>query len=406
MNFAPVRTDAMTEHALARLCLSSGAVVHIEITDRMDVAEPAWRELCAQGNFATAYQNYDFCALWLRHVGAPSGAKPFIVIGRDDDGSAVFLWPLVRRKLGPLQVATYFCDSHANFRTALWRGDIAASVTAADMRAITKEISGNGVDTLVLLSQPERLNDVANPMRFLPSQASASSAYGVHLAGSGAEILERQLNPDSRRKLRRKERNLAKLPGFRYHRASTREEVDRYFSAFMAQKAARLEARGIKNAFAEQGVEGFLRAACLTGLSGGEPLLEIHVLECDGDVLALFAGVHDRTCFSTMFNSYTLTEQSRWSPGFILLLKLVEDCAGRGFKTLDLGVGAAEYKSLLCDIEARQFDSFVGLSPQGRMLALALRTAYSAKGVIKRNPALWNFASQVRAKLKAPKAKA
>lgn len=397
MNFAL----AATEHpsALPRICLTSGLVVHIEVTARMDVAESAWRQLSASDNLATPYQNYDFCALWLRHVGEPAGMQPFIVIGRADSGTAVFLWPLVRTTMGPCQVASYFCGNHANFKTTLWRRDLADSIRAQDLRAILATISGNGVDVLELRNQPESWNGLPNPMRLLPSQPSPDETYGISLFGTGDEVIASHLNTDSRRKLRGKERKLAMSPGFRYVRASTAEQVDRYITEFMTQKAARLSARGIKNAFSEPGVEDFLRAACRHGLASGSPLIEIHALDTDDEVLALFSGVHDDRCFSTMFNSYTLSERARWSPGFTLLLKLVEDCARRGFSSLNLGIGAAEYKSSLCDLRDIQFDNFIGLTLRGRALAVALRMAYGAKGVIKRNPVIWNAVHSLRAKL-------
>jgi CelD/BcsL family acetyltransferase involved in cellulose biosynthesis len=395
MNFAL----AATEHAsLPRICLSFGVVVHLEITDRMERAESAWRQLSAPDNLVTAYQSFDFCALWLHHVGESAGMQPFIVIGRDTAGVPLFLWPLVRTKMGPLQVATYFCGRHANFRTTLWRTDIASSITAQDMRAIVAEISGYGIDALVLLNQPESWNGLPNPMQMLPSQPSPDETYGISLVGTGEEIIGRHLNRETRRKFRRKERHLADLPGLRYATASTPEAVDRYIAEFMKQKSARLSARGIKNAFSEPDMEIFLRAACRHGLADGTPLIEIHALDSDGEVLALYLALQDGVCFSAMFNSYTLSEHSRRSPGFNLLLRIVENCAKRGFKSLNLGIGAAAYKSSLCDLKGHQFDTFVALTMRGRLFTLLLSVSYRMKGAIKRNPTIWNFVQSLRAK--------
>jgi CelD/BcsL family acetyltransferase involved in cellulose biosynthesis len=82
-----------------------------------------------------------------------------------------------------------------------------------------------------------------------------------------------------------------------------------------------------------------------------------------------------------------------------LLLKLVDDCTRRGFDTLSLGVGAAEYKLSLCDTVAQPFDSFIGLTARGRMFALATRAVRTVKSRIKNNPKLWELVSKGRAKL-------
>lgn len=387
------------QRPLARLRLDCGTVVHLETVTSMTAAEAAWRQLCGPDHLATAYQNYDFCSLWLEHVGKPAGATPFIVIGRSDSGAPLFLWPLILAKTGPCSIATYFCGSHANFQTTLWRSDIAMSVTAGDLRAILKQIAARGVDALVLLNQPESCNGLSNPLHLLRSQASPDTPHGISLHGTGEAIIARHLNAETRRKFRRKEQKLAALPGYRYTRACTEADVDRYLDAFMQQKAARFAARGIRNGFAEPGMRDFLRAACKHGIASGQPLIELHALDSDDDVLALFAGLHDNRCFAAIFNSYTLGEPARWSPGFTLLLKLVDQCAKRGFDSLDLGIGAAEYKSSLCDIEGRHFDNFIGLSLRGRILCQALRAVHALKRSVKRRPALTAFAYSIRAKL-------
>jgi CelD/BcsL family acetyltransferase involved in cellulose biosynthesis len=90
--------------------------------------------LLAQDCFATAYQSFDLCALWFEHVGAPAGYKPFVVIGRDEAGNPLFVWPLVRKSVGGCQVASFFCGRHANDGTVLWRHDVAAGATQRDLQ--------------------------------------------------------------------------------------------------------------------------------------------------------------------------------------------------------------------------------------------------------------------------------
>jgi CelD/BcsL family acetyltransferase involved in cellulose biosynthesis len=397
MNFAL----AKTEHALPLPALPvwSDIVRHIEIAETMDAAEAPWRAILTQDCFATAYQDFDLCALWFEHVGAPAGYRPFVVIGRDGAGDPIFVWPLVTKAVAGCQVASFFCGRHANDGTTLWRKDLAASITLPGLQTILRRMAERGVDALALHNQPMQVCDIANPLLLLPHQPAPDKSYSLSLKGTADEILARRYNSDTRRKLRRKERHLAELPGYRYLRVTEPDQADRCVSEFLKQKAARLAARGISNAFDENGMDAFMRAACRTGLAEGRPLVEIHVLECDAEILALFAGIHDRHCFSTMFNSYTLGPNARMSPGLTLLLKLVDDCVRRGFDTLSLGIGAAEYKSSLCDTVEQPFDSFIGLTARGHVFALTIRALRTAKSTIKNNPRLWDMVSKGRAKL-------
>ncbi len=397
MNFALANTEQA--HPLPGLPAWAGPDLAIEIAGSLDAAEAAWRSLLRQNCFATAYQDFDLCALWFHHVGAPAGYEPFIVIGRDSAGQPAFVWPLVRRTVGGCKVASFFCGRHANFGTTLWRSDVAAAITQRDLQAILGHMAQNGTDALSLHNQPTHLQGIANPLLLLPHQTAPDKSFTLTIDGSGAEVIAKRYNSDTRRKLRRKERHLAALPGYRYRRVTTPAEVDRCISEFLKQKAARLASRGISNAFDETGIEAFMRAAARQGLAEGSPLIEIHVLQCDEEILALFAGIHDAHGFSTMFNSYTLSEHARMSPGLILLLKLIEDCAARGFKFLCLGVGTAEYKVQLCDIVEQPFDSFIGLTARGQIFALTTRAMRAVKSTIKNNPQLWGLVNKGRAKL-------
>jgi CelD/BcsL family acetyltransferase involved in cellulose biosynthesis len=399
MNFAL----AKTEHASPLPALPAWSGVTVEIATSMAAAQDVWRTLLKQDCFGTSYQDFALCDLWFRHVGRPAGYEPFVAIGRDVAGNPLFVWPLVRKRVGACMVASFFCGRHANFGTVLWRNDVAAGITLADLQAILAVMAKAGLDALALRNQPREWAGQPNPMLLLAHQDAPDNSYSVALNGTGEEIIARRFNSDSRRKLRRKERHLTELPGYRYMRATTPEEVESCVSEFLRQKAARLAARGIGNAFDEPGIEAFLRAACNAGLAEGRPVIEIHALRCDEEILALFAGIHDRRCFSTMFNSYTLSDHARMSPGILLLLKLVDDCARRGFALLNLGVGAAEYKSALCDIRELPFDSFIGLTARGRLFALANRAKSTVKGAIKNNPRLWGMVTTARTKLFARK---
>src|SRR5215472_1582736 len=135
--------------------------------------------------------------------------------------------------------------------------------------------------------------------------------------------------------------------------------------ASLALKSAHMAAQGLGNVFAEPGVTAFLRAACQARLPDGRPLIEIHALEGGGEVLALFGATVDDYRFSSMFNTYTLGENARHSPGLVLLMHMVAACAERGLRSFDIGVGRAHYKSFFCREPDPLFDTFLPLTGVG-----------------------------------------
>lgn len=374
---------------------SVGALDGIGIFTSLAAAEPFWRELERDG-VLTPYQRYEWVAAWHSNAGTAAGVSPLIAVGFDAAGNPLFLLPLGKWRRGPFTVAGFLGGKHANFNFGPWRrdallGPVGIAGALARLPALAPE-----VDLLQLTNQPESWEGLDNPLLALPHQRSPSGGYRLSLSGTRDEVLARTYSSGTRGRLRTKERKLQAIPGYRYQRASRRVEVERYLDAFFAQKAERLAAQGIDNVFAEPGVREFLHAACLSGLETGTPVIELHVLDSDAGMLALFGGACDGRRFSGMINSISGGEHSRHSPGLVLLSHLVANCVERGMAMFDLGVGEADYKAILCDEVEPLFDSFVPLSGRGHLLAAALTAKTIAKGTIKRSPLLWSAAQKIR----------
>ncbi len=374
---------------------SIGALDGIEVFTSLTAAEPFWRELERDG-VLTPYQHYDWVAAWHRNAGAAAGVAPLIAVGFDAAGNPLFLLPLGLVRRGSFFVARFLGDKHACFNFGPWRRS--ATISPAQLVMLLERIraAAPGLDAIELPDQPESWEGMQNPMLALPHQASPSLGYRLRLGAPGEQVLARAYGSSTRSKLRNKERKLQALPGYRYVRASTEADVDRFIDAFLAQKAERFTAQGVENVFAAPGIEAFLREVCRHGLASGKPLVEMHALDTSAGMLALFAGVNDGRRFSAMITSFTMGEHARQSPGLVLLTHLVADCADRGLEYFDLGVGEAEFKTSLCDEIEVLSDSFVPLSGRGRLLAAGLAAKASAKRAIKRSPLLWSAAQKIR----------
>ena len=376
----------------------AGAVVQVDVFDDMAAAEPFWRRLEDGHALTTPYQRFDLLAAWQRHVGARAGVRPFIVTGFDAAGEPAFLWPFGRHNVGPLGVIKFLGSKHANFNLGLWRRDMVAAIGARDIRDIFDRVAAGGhrVDLAALFSQPQSWDGIANPFLLLPHQAAVDVSARHHFAPPPNNTIESVLTSSMRARLRSKERKLQKLPGYRYVQPATAADIDRLLDAFFVLKATHMAAQGLTNVFAEPGVAEFLREACHRKLADGQPLIELHALEGGGEVLALFGTTVDGYRFSSMFNTYTLGENGRHSPGLILLAHMVTGCAARGLRSFDIGVGRAHYKSYFCKETEPLFDVFYPLTARGRVAAHAFAAAFAAKRVIKAQPALWGAVQGLR----------
>jgi CelD/BcsL family acetyltransferase involved in cellulose biosynthesis len=284
---------------------------------------------------------------------------------------------------------------HATFNMPLWDKDLAASATRGDLEALIASISARAeADVLALWQQPLHWRGLRNPMALLPHQPSVNDCPLLTMEPGAAPAA--LISNSFRRRLKGKERKLQPLPGYRCHVAATDADITRLLDWFFRVKPLRMAEQKLPNVFAEPGVEDFIRTACMTPRANGGRVIDIHALECDDEVIAIFAGVADGHRFSMMFNTYTMSASSKYSPGLILMRDIIDHYAGQNYRALDLGIGSDDYKRLFCKGGEPLFDSFIPLSPRGKLAATAMSGLNRTKRLVKQNPALLEIAQNLR----------
>ena len=381
--------------AEAKAWSRSSRIASVDIVHDLGQAEAVWRSL--EGKFSTPYQRFDFLDPWQRQVGVRESVSPFIVIAHDTERRPLLLLPLALRRRQGIRTACFMGGKHATFNMALWDGDFAAGATLADLDALLAGLSERAeADVLALTQQPRRWQDLPNPMALLPKQPSVNDCPLLAMTPDAAP--SESISNSFRRRLKGKERKLQALAGYRYHIATSDADIKRLLDWFFSVKPLRMAEQKLPNVFAEPGVEDFVRDACMTRLAGGRAI-DIHALECDDEVIAIFAGVADGHRFSMMFNTYTMSGSSRYSPGLILMRNIIDHYAGCGYRALDLGIGSDDYKRLFCKSDEPIFDSFIPLSPRGKIAAGAMSGLNRAKHLVKHNQALLHVAQRLRSAL-------
>ncbi len=384
--------DGRTAGAPARL--SASRIARVDIVTDLAEAERVWRALEDQAQFATPYQRFDLLGPWQSMVGARENATPLIAIAYDGERRPLALMPLALTRAHGVRVARFMGGKHTTFNMALWDGDFAREVTAADLAELLSALRTQDVaDVLALTQQPRHWHDVLNPFATLPKQPSANDCPVLSMVPGDPP--QNRISNSFRRRLKSKERKL-QSPGYRYHLATDEADVDRILDWFFRVKPMRMAEQKLPNVFAEPGVEEFIRGACRAPLAGGGLVTDIHALECDDEVIAMFAGVADGHRFSMMFNTYTMSGRSRYSPGLILMRNIIDHYAAKKYRALDLGIGSDDYKRLFCKGAEPIFDSFIPLSARGRVAARVMSAFNRAKRLVKRNHMLLHLAQRLR----------
>ena len=373
-------------------------IAAVELHHDFTAARPIWHRLESDDSIVTPYHKHVFLDSWYRHVGRPGGIAPLIVTAHDWSGKPVALLPFGVAIRGALRTLQFLGGKHANTNFGIWNREFAGSAGPDDIRLIVGRIAAGapGIDLIALHRLPLSRDGIANPLLVLRHQPSANDCCWRDLRRSP----DQEINRVMRKKLRSKSRRLAELPGYRYFRATTCQEVERLLAWFFRVKAMHLAAQGAANAFAEPGVEDFVRDIYNPGLAGGTSA-ELYAVECDGEPLAVFGGIGDGRRFSLMFNTYTLGPLARFSPGLVLLNLMIADLRERGFAGFDFGAGDARYKRTFCRETEPLFDSFLALTPRGHAAAAAWRLTTAFKRGIKNTPQVWSALRFARRHLNA-----
>src|SRR5579885_372181 len=378
-------------------------IARIEVIEDMAAAEPHWRALETGASLTTPYQRYDFLKQWQRHVGAAAAVSPLIVVGFNEAGAPLFLWPFGCRALGTWRVVEFLGGKHANFNMGVWRQEAAAAIGADDLNTVLAQLASRA-DLLRLINQPLTWAGSTNPFALLPQQRSPNQGFSGTLIPDFDGLLRARTVSATRKKMRKKATALAKFGAVSFNQPRNGDDVRRVLDVFFKQKSARMRAIGVDDAFSPPPVRRFLEAAATERAAGREPPIELYALSVGDIIVATYGGIAGGGRFCAMFNSIIQDRYAAESPGEQLLLRLVQHCCERGLTSFDLGIGEATYKTLFCNDAEPLFDTYLPLNASGRLLATALAAAGAAKRAVKAHPGLWGLvrgARRLRARLSA-----
>lgn len=370
----------------------------IAIHRDLDSIEKHWRAFEATA-IGSPYHRFDYLAAWHKNIAAGEGIEPLIITLRDGDGALTALLPLCQRRAGPLRVVSFMGAKHCNFNTGLWRAGMAhpnGQRILAALKAACPQI-----DLLMLRNVTLEWQGLANPLAVLGGVPSPSSGYKTALTGDFESWSKEQISSSTRGKMRRKEKHMAEHGPVDHFIARTPAEVERILVAFFHQKEERARLVGVPNAYATPQDQAFVRDCALTGLVEGHPALEMSALTVGDEIVATYGAAYNDDRWCALFNSMTMSEIARQSPGENLTNRMVKSCFERGFSTFDLGIGEAGYKDTFCpDVEDVR-DMLIGMSALGHLAAHGAEMATRLKESLKQNPTAVRAVKQWR-KFRSP----
>ena len=334
----------------------------------------------------SVFQRYEWLKAEHDILGREEGIEPRIVVGSAADGEPKILLPLgLTRQMGATALSWLGIDL-SDYGAPLLAPDLHARLTPQDVRAIlakAAELSG-GADFTLLEKQPERIGDLPNPFATADSEEGATHAYALALGNDWTSFYAALRSSKTRRRMNEKEKKLAQSGDLVFRQVTDFGEACRAIDTIIGWKIAQVRARGRFNPFRGVAIEPFFGR-----LLGEAPdLLRIYSLDLDGKMLAGCIALIDQKVFTLYQTAYDNGDYARYSPGRILIHRMMEDAIDNGLTVFDFSLGDEGYKLEICDQKTAMMRSSQVFTMKGWLPATLQTQKNRLKIRIKSSPRL------------------
>jgi CelD/BcsL family acetyltransferase involved in cellulose biosynthesis len=405
-------TSNINRHAHSTVNFTHSGSYHVSILTNIDDMRDEYQEIVTKG-FSTPYQHMNWIESCITSFHAENSKNSHFVFGvvRNASQHIQMILPLKIESVAGVRYATFLGEKHANYHMPLYSVEAMRDLTVSSLKVILEHLAValkkqfGQIDLFSFYNQPEKWMERVNPLAHLNSQSSPSDAYGLALEQTFEGTIAQVMSKETLKKLRKKLKALEAMPDFKVIHAQTEEEVDRLLNAFFEQKRVRFMQQGIQNPFEREDVKSFLTTLFMNGRLNHPRSASLNGISIDGNIIAVNGGVMCDNHFTALISSFDMNPlYTRYSPGQVLFLKVIELKVSQGLSYFDFGVGEASYKEIFSSHTISLRDSLIPMSMKGRIARKIMNRYYNTKRVIKRTPQLWQAFQGMRtikAKIKA-----
>lgn len=374
--------------------------IDFDIYEDLRDVEQEWCEFQKSAD-CTVFQTFQWLSTWRRHVGVHSGVQPVIVVGREANGSILFLLPFAVTKKRLVSELTWLgsdlCDYNAPLLAPNFSHQFPRLLAVSLLRAVFKELQsrpGLGYDIIRLEKMPELVGSQPNPFVYLPCTLNPSGAHMTRLADTWETYYNSKRSTSTRQRDRSKRKRLAELGKLEFVTPATADDIVRTLDTLIEQKSRSFAHMGVANIFALPGYPEFYQAIASDPAS--RHLIHVSRLDAGPVTTAVNLGLVFRQCYYHLLASYADGDIGRLGPGTAHLHDLMRYAIDHDCKVYDFTIGDEGYKRDWCEIEINLYDHISGASARGAVVAQLIAARRALKRWIKQTPAVWRVATKVR----------
>jgi CelD/BcsL family acetyltransferase involved in cellulose biosynthesis len=363
--------------------------IRIEIFRSIEDARDVWLDFQEKGDLYL-FQTLEWLENWFHHIGTSAAVEPCLVAVFDET-APVYFFPMgiVRKRWGRTLVwlGGDLCDYGAPIVVPKSPGEGNDAFGDVDFPSVWAEILRRipTIDVIWLVRIPERIDGRPNPMCRLKCDAYHSRAYATKLVGTWDEIYETHAGPKTRSTDRRKARRLAEIGEVSWTITDGGDDAAfrRITETMIEQKERRYREIRARNVFHDQAHRKFFSHPVDSLVRTRR--LNLSELSVAGRIVTTHWGMVYRDRFYYFMPSFAEGSWARFSPGRLLLFRLLQWCVDRGSTVFDFTVGDEAYKTDWCDEEMVLYQYFAPRTAKGRLFGIFYAVYL---GVVRNKPLL------------------
>ena len=298
----------------------------------------------------TPFQAHAWLSHWQHTVGIPlQKIHPQIVLLRKN-GEIIAILPLCIYKQHGIKILQWLGGVQSDYKAPIIHRDWYSK--GIDFQIIWQNICNQlkPYNVIHLQSQPEMLGLLKNPFITCFDTNHYDTASYVKLSGDWSNYynckIKKKIRADTRRSLRR----LNEIGPVSFSIANSNSESISIINTMISQKSKRYLKTGLKDILAIPEHTKFYKQ--LPNLKYNTKMsLHCSAIKVGKSIIATHVGLVFKERFYYLMPAYESAEWSKYSPGRLLLEKLIKWSFFANIKLFDFTVGAENYKAKWCDKE-------------------------------------------------------
>lgn len=377
----------------------AGHRLQLSLTSSLEVIEQEWRHF-EQIADCSPFQTVAWLGTWQRCVGAVTGVKPAIVLGRDENAELFFILPLAIEKTRFYRRLVFLghelCDYNAPLLAANFSNVVPATQRIEWWQAVhdlLSETAGYEHDVVFLNKMPTTVGRQENPLLALNTIPNPSSGHISTLGNNWDAFYATKQRGDRRRRDRSRRKKFEEKGELRLEIPEDKATIVNTLAVLFEQKSGSFAKMGVRDLFAQPGYSEFFRNVATHASS------PVHV-SClkvgGGRIAAATLGLVYRQRYYQILISYD-HDLAQFAPGTIHLHELMRYAIGQGYRYFDFTIGDERYKLDWADTTLDLYDVVAGSNLRGRIVVTLTRFKLRAKRFVKHSPRLFLISTRLRA---------